>query len=172
MGGILVDILVAYYREIFEYIEETGDLVWRHREDRSSQWNGRYAGKVAGSKMYCTTGGPYIVVNVANNPTLAHRIIWIYLYGYVPDKLDHWDGNGLNNRRNNIREATQSENQANNHLMRRGVEQRGNSFRARIKVDGAIIQLGSYRTYEQAQAVYNEAADKYYGEYARCNRVA
>lgn len=157
-------------KQLFDHDANNGDLIWRRRVGVHESWNTKYAGKIAGSVAVFEYGGPYISICIDCKPYLAHRLIWLYVYGYMPDKIDHKDGCGINNRLDNLREATQSQNQANRNEGNRGVEQRGNSYRARIKVQGQIIQLGSYRSREDAQLAYNAAADKYFGEFATCNR--
>jgi len=92
------------------------------------------------------------------------------MYGYMPKYIDHINGIPDDNRIVNLREVTQSQNQANNYKLLRGVEKHGRKYRARIKVDGAKIELGSYDTVEEAHKAYYTAAEKILGEYARCNR--
>lgn len=145
-------------------------MSWQYRTDRTPQWNGRYAGQEIGCVAYFNKGGPYRVANIEGTTYLVHRLIWLYVKGYMPDYIDHRNGVGLNNIWDNLREATQSQNNANTNITARGVTIHGNGFKARIKVNGVQIHLGTHRTRELAQAAYNTAADKYFGEFARINR--
>lgn len=108
--------------------------------------------------------------------------------------IDHKDRNGLNNQRNNLRLADKSTN-AMNKLANGEVEYKGvciqrqkqkyfhkgtntwkeantsDKIRARIKVNGKSINLGSFKTIEEAALAYNEAAIKYHGEFAVLNEI-
>ena len=89
--------------------------------------------------------------------------------------MDHKDGNGLNNTRNNLRLCTVSQNQCNSRVRRtsrtgyKGVCLRGNKIAARIKINGESIFLGYFKTVEDAARAYNEAAIVIHGEFARLN---
>lgn len=87
--------------------------------------------------------------------------------------VDHRNGNGLDNRRENLRLCTQSENQRNARLRRdnsvglKGVARYSGKFRARIVVNGTQIYLGLFSTPEEAHEVYRHAAVAEYGDFAR-----
>ena len=94
-------------------------------------------------------------------------------------EVDHIDGNGLNNQRNNLRHVTKSQNQhngkshENSSSKYKGVSLHSQVHRwwARITADGKVKSLGCYNSEAEAAKVYNEAAKKYYGEYARLNII-
>jgi hypothetical protein len=80
---------------------------------RKNQWNTRFSGKIAGSlnaKGYIqcclSIGGKRYNYTV-------HRLIFIYHNGYSPDKVDHIDGNPLNNCISNLRDVSNRINQRN-----------------------------------------------------------
>ena len=87
--------------------------------------------------------------------------------------VDHIDGNGLNNRRSNLRVCTRSENQRNRKVSKRnklglkGVYycKHNKVFMASIKSDKKYIKLGQYSTPEQAYEAYCNAAKIYHGEF-------
>jgi|SRR5882672_11219994 len=160
-----------YVKSIFDWNGSDGEMIWRFRTDRSKSWNTRYAGTVAGSIAYREVSGPYIEVGINGKSYLLHRIIWLYLHEYMPNEIDHQDGNGLNNKEYNLREASSSQNKANYNKLNRGVRQHRSGYQALISVDGIRVCLGTYKTKEEAQIVYNIAADEHYGEFARCNRL-
>ena len=90
-------------------------------------------------------------------------------------RVDHIDGNGLNNTRQNLRLCTQSENSRNKRTkphssLYKGVCKLSNGkFRSAIRVDGKAIHLG-YNTDEiKAAKLYDLAAMKYFGEFAMLN---
>lgn len=102
----------------------------------------------------------------------------IYMHRLVlgnPDGMvvDHIDGNGLNNRRSNLRIATQNQNKRNSALFAsntsglKGVSWHKKSlkWRAQIGHNNKKIHLGSFDAKEDAHAAYCEAAIKYHGEF-------
>lgn len=99
----------------------------------------------------------------------------------APSKIgvDHINGNGLDNRKANLRLANNSQNLANMRKPKhgktskyKGVYKFRNSFAAQIKINKQKIYLGCFKNEEEAALAYNTAAIKYFGEYARVNEVA
>lgn len=98
-----------------------------------------------------------------------------FLTGY--SKTDHANGDGLDNRRANLREATSTEN--NRNRCRRSDNTSGfkgvcwrrerNEWRAHIYVNGRQFSLGTYATAEAAALAYDTAARDLFGEYAALN---
>lgn len=91
-------------------------------------------------------------------------------------KIDHRDGNGLNNQRHNLREATQAQNLANSRPRSGSSRFKGVTFRspdkwiAQISKDGKHTYLGIFRDEFDAATAYNFAAIEMFGEFARLNR--
>ena len=113
----------------------------------------------------------YVKMMIQGREYYMHRLVWFYHNKTWPLQIDHADGNGFNNRIENLREATPAQNRANSYYGKlRGVELHGAKWRARIWVEGNRIELGSYDTVEEAQAAFAEAADRFYGEFAEVNR--
>lgn len=90
-------------------------------------------------------------------------------------EVDHWDGDGLNNRRINLRIATKSENQRNRKtstLSQTGLKgvspyNRNGTWHARISINGKRISLGYYKTPEEAHSAYCNASAEMHGEFGR-----
>lgn len=91
--------------------------------------------------------------------------------------VDHIDGNPLNNSKMNLRICSPNDNNKNlskhkdNTSGYKGVVKKGNKWRAKIGVNRKHILLGYYSSKEEAARAYNEAAIKYFGEFARLNDV-
>lgn len=96
--------------------------------------------------------------------------------------VDHRDGDGLNNRRSNLRLATAQQNQWNRPKKRRlsgrnpdsgfkGVwwHRSVNKWAAGIRVENRNIHLGSFVDPKEAARIYDDAARKHFGEFARVN---
>lgn len=90
--------------------------------------------------------------------------------------VDHINGNGLDNRRLNLRQATVVQNARNrrrrsdNTSGYKGVSQRApGRFRAYIEVSGTRENLGNFATPEQAARAYDRAALAYFGDFAKTN---
>lgn len=101
-----------------------------------------------------------------------HRVIMRSPIGY---EIDHINGNGLDNRKENLRIATRAQNQQNRNILRhntsgyKGVSKDRETWRAQIRVNNTIMRLGRFRDKISAAIAYNEAAKKYHGEFARLN---
>lgn len=101
-----------------------------------------------------------------------HRVIM-----NTPDDLDtdHRDGNKLNNQRNNLRVCQTIQNAANSQRRHdntsgyKGVRKNGNRWRAELEIKGAIVFSKTFSTSKEAARAYDEAAKKYFGEFARLN---
>lgn len=92
---------------------------------------------------------------------------------------DHRNGNGLDNRRENIRPCSAKENARNQRLSKRntsgfkGVSWKDADLRwqAKIRFEGKYIHLGHFISVIDAAKAYNEAAKKYHGEFANINKL-
>lgn len=113
---------------------------------------------------------------------LLHRVVLERIIGRPlihSEIADHVDQNKLNNQRSNLRLASHSLNHANQGLQKnntsgyRGVSfsMRSNRWSARIKVNQNQINLGTYKTPDEAAEAYNNAAIKYFGGFAQLNVI-
>lgn len=88
-------------------------------------------------------------------------------------QVDHKDHNGLNNQKYNLRNCTNSQNKMNVLPMSNtgylGVYYQNNLIRAKIRIQKKSIHLGCFKTIEDAANAYDEAALKYFGEFANLN---
>lgn len=150
-------------REALVYVPATGLFRWRV----CPRGRGK-VGKVAGN-LNCAG---YVVVTVDGKHHMAHRLAFLYMTGKWPkDQIDHRDADKANNRWANLREATQSQNNANTRSRSthgvKGVSRNGKRYMARIKVKGETIHLGTFNTVAEAAAIYALAARDLHGEFAR-----
>jgi hypothetical protein len=92
--------------------------------------------------------------------------------------VDHRNCDGLDNRRENLRPATSSQNACNRQKKKsksssqfRGVcyEKRARKWTAVIYSEGKRIWIGTFETEIEAGRAYDEAAKKYHGEFAHLN---
>ena len=125
---------------------------------------------------WCYDGQGYATGSVDGKQERMHRFILKAKHG---QHIDHISMDGLDNRRRNIRICNNSQNHANTRLRSdnttgyKGVSfiKRDNIFQAKIEVNGHHMNLGSFTNPIDAAVKYNEAALKYFGEFARLNVV-
>ena len=172
---------VEYLRQCFNYIPETGKLIWKTRprshfatEGSWRRWTSRYAGKEAGSYTYPDWRGLsyYGTVAIGNKTFYIHRIAFALYYGRHPDSMiDHIDRNASNNCINNLREVSASVNMhnqtspsKNNKSGLLGVSwySAGNKWKANIALDGKHIHLGYFNDKFEAHAAYLAAKEKHH----------
>lgn len=158
----------AEISEVLRYEPKTGMLFWVAPPKRGRAKPGEEAG--------CVTLTGYRQVGFRRRYYRAHRIAWLLSTGSWPSELiDHVNGDKLDNRLGNLREATHAQNMAN---MRRPstnvVGKKGVSFhrptgrwQARIKADGKQRHIGFFDTPDAAHSAYCAAASKYFGQFAR-----
>lgn len=92
-------------------------------------------------------------------------------------KVDHKLGNGLDNRKKNLRICTHRQNICNTRKKDNSsskylgvfLDKKRNEWLAAIGVNYKVLYLGRYKKESDAAKAYNEAAKKYHGEFARLN---
>jgi hypothetical protein len=149
---------IHYPGECFVYDVEADALTWLQRpldhfpDERAWKiWNTLWAGKPAGSKRKDDYSEISLTVEGQRYKILRHRLIIALTKGYwPPDQVDHEDRNPAANKIENLREATNAQNQQNSGLDRRnksgfkGVSwHRDNrKWRAEIEIEKRKIHLG------------------------------
>lgn len=91
--------------------------------------------------------------------------------------VDHINGNGLDNRRCNIRTVTNSQNNMNRFKAKnkyKGIhyDKWSGRWQAFIGCNGSMKHLGRYNTAEEAAIAYNKSAKELFGEYANLNIIS
>lgn len=132
------------------------------------------SGRFARQNICSTTG--YVYVSIGGQSLQAHRVAWAIHSGEWPkQQIDHIDGDRQNNRIENLRLATQTQNNWNMRVTSKsksgikGVyfdKERG-KWAATICVHKRRINLGRFLCIDDAKAAYKAAAEKHFGEFAR-----
>lgn len=151
------------------YNPVTGLFVWRSNETNPTRIKvGQRAGDVA--------EGQYADIQIMGRKFRAHRIAFLYMKGRWPTgDIDHINGVKSDNRWENLREATRSQNQHNRTAGRnsttgaKGVFFRKDSgkWRAGVGVDGKMRWLGTFDTKEEAILARAHFDKEHIGEFAR-----
>ena len=150
-------------QELFDY--KDGVLSWRIKPARRI-----LVGQVAGhirSDGYATT-------TVDSKKYLNHRLIFLMHNGYSPECIDHIDGNPLNNRIENLRDATFSQNLQNSKTYttnKSGVKgvnwnKQHNKWQALIQTGGKAKHIGYFKELDAATDAVKSARLNLHKEYA------
>lgn len=151
-------------REILRYEPVTGRLY-----RRVGAANHVKAGDEAGWTE-TINGIRYRRVRVSGRLYYAHRLAWLIVTGEWPKgQVDHEDGDGLNNRWENLRDATHQQNQQNRKLSRNNTSgvtgvcrhKLTGKWQTKIKVNGKDKHLGLFEDLEDAASARKEAEEKY-----------
>ena len=117
----------------------------------------------------------YKYLNIYNKKYYVHRVIWLMHYGYLPKFIDHIDGNRLNNRIENLRACTLSENSCNSKIRSdstskiKGVNwfKPKQKWRARVSLNKKEYHFGYFLTKEEAENAVIIGRKKIHREFAR-----
>lgn len=149
-----------FLRERFDY--QDGQLIYRYSVPLAPK------GTVV--KTRCKKNNR-LVVGIDHKRYYVHRLIWVWHFGPIPPtmQVDHLDHNRLNNKIENLRLVTHSENHRNvrrhdrNKTGVSGVIHRPkrNVWEVVIGAHGKILYLGSYKTFQEAVQVRRNAEKEY-----------
>jgi hypothetical protein len=128
------------------------------------------AGKIVGINQKQTN---YTRVCFNNKIYMAHRIIFLWHHGFLPEEVDHIDRNIKNNKIENLRAATRLENAKNrkknitNTSGFTGVywQKNAGKWRAMIQVNKRLVCFGLFAKIEDAVEARQKAAEKIYGSF-------
>lgn len=157
-------------REHLHYDPETG--IWTWLKPRA-QWIS--PGAVAGATARFGTH-QYRVIKIFQKIYLAHRLAFFYVTGGWPEnEIDHKNGNGLDNRWQNLRPATRQQNGQNQRLSRsnttglKGVTwvKRRRVYAAGLKHNKKYYFLGHFNCPAAAHFAYVVAAERKFQDFAR-----
>ena len=140
-------------------------------EDKDGVLYWRKTGKLAGTLHH--TG--YTQIAFKGKLYNAHRLMFLLHNGWLPKVIDHIDGDRSNNKIENLRPATWSQNLQNMKL--RPTNKSGcknvswsnakRKWAVQLSINGRQTNLGRFDDLELADLVATEARDKYHGVFAR-----
>lgn len=154
-------------RRMVNYDSDTGIMTWRERK----------RARIIGAEVGTTLARGYVSVVINYRKYMLHRLVWLYVYGQWPTGwLDHRNGNPSDNRIDNLREATPSQNQYNRRRNRNnksgcpGVYWQPNRKKWMVQIkgpNGKSVYVGRFNKKDDAYTARRDAEQKYYGEFAR-----
>lgn len=152
------DVTAGEVRAVLDYDQATGKFYWKARTGKRS---------VPGSPAGTVSFSGYLVITIWKTRFYAHRLAWLMVTGEWPsDAIDHRNGLRADNRWENLRIATPAQNQQNRGLQSNNksghigvsrASRAGEYWRAGIRVAGQSLNLGDFRTVEEAGAAYRAA---------------
>ena len=150
--------------------KETGEFFWI----KPSKYHSNLVGTIAGGARYSKRNKEYWVIKLNGKAYKRGRLVYLITHGKWPDPcVDHINGNSLDDRPENLRQATIMENSWNHKSRKRklnlpmGVRLNPTgSYSARITVNKKQIHLGCFITAEEAKSVYQAARKEMYGQFA------
>lgn len=171
MNKIPKPIPTEYFRQRLEYFPDTGLFIWKAKPGNHwtvRRWNTRYAGQIATRDH----SRGYLRIGVDSVDYLAHRVAWALMNGDTPEQIDHKNRDRGDNRIDNLRLATQSQNNANQESrtsLPKGVSVKkdcpNRPYYAQLKVNGKHVLAKCFSTVEEASAAYTTAAKRHFGDF-------
>ena len=156
-------------KSLFNYRD--GILYWKKIDVKNQVKIGDKAGTLNDGRYYRTK------INIGLH--YNHRIIFLYHHGYLPKQIDHIDQNKLNNKIENLREATHSQNGMNRKSCKntsskyKGVSwiKCDNMWIAQIGMNNKLEYIDRFKSEIEAALAYNKCAIKLFGGYANLNKI-
>ena len=94
--------------------DDLHNLIIYDKETGVFCWNKSRRGVVVNKNLGCDNGFGYLRITVLGKSYYAHRLAWFYIYGKWPkDQIDHINGIKNDNRIENLRDLTNSQNAQN-----------------------------------------------------------
>lgn len=163
---ILASEWTAVY-DVWQY--EDGKLFWKIKCGRGCSV--KHPGEVAAVKPDSLG---YQYVTWKRKHYAVHRVVFLLTQGWLPECVDHIDGNPSNNSADNLRAATRMENVRNSRARKNNTSGVKNVCRhkqncnwvVRLSFNGKQRSFGAYSDLELADLVATEARNKYFQEFA------
>ena len=166
---------IEYLKSVLDYVD--GDLIWKNDSRQRQQWNGNFAGKVAG---YLMPKKGYKIITFRPNGSnglnktvylLTHRIVFALHHGFWPKSVDHINQIKTDNRIDNLRESSPWHQMGNTKLQigsktgRRGITERYGRFIVRIGSKGKRHNIGRFGTLDEAIIAWDNAVRRLVGDW-------
>ena len=144
---------------------EDGKLFWK------KSGSGITVGQIAGTK----TSDGYFETWIKGKRYGNHRLIFMMFHGYFPLQVDHIDGVRTNNFIENLRAASQEQNQQNAKIRKDNVSgvkgvhwyKKYNKWNAMCQTNKKRQNLGYFDTIEEAEKAVKSYREQHHGEFAR-----
>lgn len=169
-SGNSIGVIIMLTQELalneFYYVD--GSLYFKRSKDNQID-KGDLAGGIASHG--------YIQARLGRGRYLLHRIIFMMHHGYLPKYIDHIDHDRLNNRIENLRECTFSQNRCNtprqmsNTSGEKGVswDKECRSWHVRVSMNGKRMSFGRFKNFDEAQSVAIQKRKELHGNFANNN---
>jgi|DEB19_MinimDraft_3_1074340.scaffolds.fasta_scaffold01369_5 hypothetical protein len=156
---------MSLYNRLHELFEYSDGWLFRKISVR-----GAPAGKRVGNKQ----SSGYLHIIVDGKKILAHRAIFLFFNGYLPEFLDHIDGDKENNLIANLRPATKAQNGHNRKVFKNSksglknikLDEKSGNWMVTLRVNKKPMYFGMFKDLELAALVAHEAREKFHGEFA------
>lgn len=143
-----------YIKSVFHY--NNGHLFWLGK--RKGAPKNKPVGSLAhGGYLHCMLDGKHYLI---------HRLVFLYFNGYLPENVDHINGNRADNRIENLRAVTKKGNQQNmrkafstskSGLLGAFLSGKTNKWFSCICTAGKRVHLGTFNSPEEAHEAYIKA---------------
>jgi hypothetical protein len=146
-------------RNIINYDPVSGVAKWN-----TKLYRGKHSAGDVINNVHHNNKISYYRVQVCGVRYMLHKLIVLYMTGEYPtSKVDHIDGDGLNNKWDNLRHVTNAENgrncsiNSNNTSGHLGVSKFRNGWRVRVKFNGIEKHIGVFQDFDQAVKASRQA---------------
>jgi hypothetical protein len=155
-----------YALQIFNYLD--GNLYWK---EKTSKYSNIKIGQLVG--FLDAENYRRVVVNKKSYG--VHQIVYLIFHGFIPNEIDHKDGNPLNNCIENLREATRFQQGCNTKINKnnnsgvKGVylNKQLKRYVVRLSVNGKRKSFGTYKDIDYAKFISESMRYKYHKEFGR-----
>lgn len=153
---------------VFRYDQESGKFFWLITPTNNKASAGDEAGSIKSKSGYCN-------LRYKGKDYLAHRAAWFFVHGRLPtNQIDHINRNRSDNRIENLRECTPSQNQKNQSINKKNTsgcsgvtwQASRNKYLVTVCVSGKRMNMGRYSDLHDAVRARKAAEQKFYGEFA------
>lgn len=156
----------SWLERTISYNPETGEWHWIKCTTHNSNMNGEIAGNVRSDG--------YRKIRIGGTAYYSGRLAWLWMTGKWPkEEIDHIDRDPSNDKWDNLREATSSDNKCNQRMRSTNTSGfRGISWNKKLckwVAYASTSQLGAFDNLEAAIAVRDRAAAQIQGAFAQLN---